>query len=93
MRIEKQFLVQSIVNAVKESDFVYFVSYAGLKVKDFSDLRDQIAAQGAFCQVQKNTLIKKAAAQLELSGVEAIDLTASTAMVFGKGNNDTQIRL
>ena len=86
MRIEKQFLVQSIVNAVKESDFVYFVSYAGLKVKDFSDLRNQIADQGAFCQVQKNSLIKKAAAQLELSGVEAIDLTASTAMVYGKGD-------
>ena len=85
MRIEKQFLVSSIVDAVKNSDFVYFISYAGLTVKSFSELRNQLAAQGAFCQVQKNTLIKKAADQLELE-LEAIDLTASTAMVFGKGD-------
>ena len=85
MRSEKQFLVQSIVNAVKESDFVYFVSYAGLKVKEFSDLRNQLADAGARCTVQKNTLIKKAAAQLNLE-LEAIDLTASTAMVYGQGD-------
>ncbi len=86
MRIEKQYLVKSIVEAVQNSDFVYFVSYAGLTVKSFSDLRNQLAAQGANCRVMKNTLIKKAAAQLELDGVEAIDLTASTAMVFGNGD-------
>ena len=86
MRIEKQFLVSSIVDAVKNSDFVYFISYAGLTVKSFSELRNQLAAQGVRCQVQKNTLIKKAAAQLELEGVEAIDLTASTAMVYGNGD-------
>ena len=86
MRIEKQYRVASIVDAVKNSDYVYFVSYAGLTVKTFSDLRNQLAAAGAFCQVQKNTLIKKAAEQLGLEGVEAIDLTASTAMVFGKGD-------
>jgi len=86
MRIEKQYLVNSIVDAVKNSDFVYFISYAGLTVKLFPELRNQLAAQGASCRVMKNALIKKAAAQLELDGVEAIDLTASTAMVFGNGD-------
>ena len=86
MRIEKQYLVNSIVDAVKNSDYVYFISYAGLTVKSFSDLRNQLAAAGANCQVQKNTLIKKAADQLALEGLEAIDLTASTAMVFGNGD-------
>ena len=85
MRIEKQVLVSSIVDAVKNSDYVYFVSYAGLTVKSFSELRNQLAAAGACCQVQKNTLIKKAADQLELE-LEAIDLTASTAMVYGNGD-------
>ena len=85
MRIEKQYLVNSIVDAVKNSDYVYFVSYAGLTVKSFSELRNQLAAAGAKCTVQKNTLIKKAADQLEL-GLEAIDLTASTAMVYGQGD-------
>ena len=85
MRIEKQYLVASIVDAIKTSDYVYFVSFAGLKVKDFSDLRNQLAEAGARCTVQKNTLIKKAAAQLNLE-LEAIDLTASTAMVYGQGD-------
>ena len=85
MRIEKQYLAASIADAVKNSDYVYFVSFAGLKVKDFSDLRDQLAEAGARCTVQKNTLIKKAAAQLNLE-LEAIDLTASTAMVYGQGD-------
>ena len=86
MRIEKQYLANSIADAIKNSDYVYFISFAGLTVKSFSDLRDQLAAAGAKCQVQKNTLIKKAADQLQLEGLEAIDLTASTAMVFGQGD-------
>ena len=86
MRIEKQYLAASIVNAIKTSDYVYFISYAGLTVKSFSELRNQLADAGAKCQVQKNTLIKKAVDQLELDGFEAIDLTASTAMVFGQGD-------
>jgi large subunit ribosomal protein L10 len=86
MRIEKQYLVNSIAEAVKNSDYVYFVSFAGLTVKNFSDLRNQLADAGAKCQVQKNTLIKKAADQLQLEGLETIDLTASTAMVFGNGD-------
>ena len=85
MRIEKQYLAASIVNAIKTSDYVYFISYAGLTVKSFSELRNQLADAGAKCQVQKNTLIKKAVDQLELDGFEAIDLTASTARVFGQG--------
>ena len=85
MRIEKQYLAASIADAVKNSDYVYFVSFAGLKVKDFSDLRNQLAEAGARCTVQKNTLIKKAAAQLNLE-LEAIALTASTAMVYGQGD-------
>ena len=93
MRSEKVYLVNSIVDAVKNSDFVYFVSYAGITVKSFSDLRNQLAAQGAVCRVMKNTLIRKAADQLELAGVEAIDLTASTAMVFGKGDSSAVAKL
>ncbi len=86
MRTEKQFLVQQIAEMISSSDFVYFVSYDGLKVKAFSELRNQLAAQGAGCHVLKNTLIQKAAAKLEIEGLEAIDLTLGTAMVYGKGD-------
>ena len=93
MRNEKHFLVQQIAEMISDADFVYFVSYDGLKVKDFSDLRNQLAAQNAGCHVLKNTLIKKAAEQLNIQGIEAIDLALGTAMVFGKGDCGTVAKL
>ena len=93
MRIEKKYLVASIVDAVKNADYVYFISYAGLTVKSFSELRGKLADAGAVCKVQKNTLIKKAADQLQLTGQESLDLTASTAMVFGKGDSSAVAKL
>lgn len=86
MRSEKGFLVQSISDRIKGADYVFFVSFAGLTVKNFSDLRGQLAAMNAGCLVTKNSFIKKAASFLELSGIEAVDLTASTAMVYGNGD-------
>ena len=86
MRSEKGFLVKAIAEALGQSEYCYFVSYAGLKVKDFSELRDQLAANGAACRVLKNSLIRKAAAELNIEGIDAIDLTLSTAMVFGNGD-------
>ena len=60
MRNEKQFLVKEISEKIGSADYVYFVSFAGLKVKELEDLRKQLAAQSACCHVLKNTLIKKA---------------------------------
>lgn len=86
MRNEKQFLVQQITDMIGNADYVYFISYDGLKVADFSNLRNQLAAQNASCHVLKNALIKKAAEQLKIDGMDSINLTLGTAMVFGKGD-------
>lgn len=86
MRSEKTFLVRSIGQMIAEADYCYFISYIGLQVKEFSDLRNQLAAQQATCHVLKNSLIRKAAAELKIEGIDAIDLKGGTAMVFGKGD-------
>ena len=51
MRNEKQFLVKEISEKIGSADYVYFVSFAGLKVKELEDLRKQLAAQSACCHV------------------------------------------
>ena len=53
MRNEKQFLVKEISEKIGSADYVYFVSFAGLKVKELEDLRKQLAAQSACCLPQK----------------------------------------
>ncbi len=86
MRNEKTVLVKQITDAFSCSDYVYFISFGGISVKDFSSLRDQLADQNAICVVQKNKLISKAAEQLNIAGFSAINLTQETAIVFGKGD-------
>ena len=86
MRSEKRYVVQSIAKMIDDSDYCYFVTYTGLKVKDFSNLRNELAKQNAACHVLKNSLIRKAAAELKITALDAIDLTHSTAMVYGSGD-------
>jgi len=86
MRNEKHFLVKEISEKIGSADYVYFVSFAGLTVKELEELRKQLAAQSAGCHVLKNTLIKKACELLNINGAEAIAFTEGTAMVYGKGD-------
>ncbi len=86
MRSEKQFLVKEISEKIGSSDYVYFISFAGLKVKELEELRAQLDGQAASCHILKNTLIKKACELLNIDGVENIGLTDGTAMVFGNGD-------
>ena len=83
MRNEKHFLVKQISDMIGNADYVYFISFAGLTVKDFSELRNQLAAQNA---VLKYTLIRKAGEALKIEGLETIDFTQGTALVAGKGD-------
>ena len=86
MRSEKTYLVNQIASGLTDSDYVYFVSFQGLKVKDFSGLRDQLANVNANCHVFKNSLIRKA---VEINNVEALKdlaITGDVAMVYGSGD-------
>ena len=84
MRAEKTQLVNDIGRMLKDSDFVFFITYKGLAVKDFTAFRDELMKHKAHCHVLKNSLVKKAA---EISGMGALascELADDTAFVFGR---------
>lgn len=86
MRSEKTYLVNQISAGLTGSDYVYFITFQGMKVKDFSGLRDQLVKVNANCSVFKNSLIRKA---VELNNVEALKdlaITGDVAMVYGSGD-------
>ena len=86
MRSEKTHLVNYIGGLLKDSDYVYFVSYKGLNVEEFSNLRSQLAGNNAQCHVLKNRMIKKAAELFELESLTKIELKESTALISGNGD-------
>ena len=86
MRSEKTHLVNYIGGLLKDSDYVYFVSYKGLNVADFSDFREQLASGNAECHVLKNRMIRKAAELFEIGGLTEVELKDSTALISGSGD-------
>ena len=59
MRVEKVQLLEEIGTILKESDFVFLITYKGLNVENFAELRGNLAEHNADCHVLKNRLIKK----------------------------------
>ena len=86
MRLEKKLLVGDISSVLKDSAYLYFVSYKGLKVKQFGALRDELAKNEAQCTVLKNRLITKAAEAAEISELAGLVLKGDTAMISGNGD-------
>ena len=86
MRNDQRYIVEYISSLIKDADYVYFISYAGLTVKAFAELRTTLAGLGAECHVLKNTLIRKAGEALSIEGIAQMPLTEGTAMISGKGD-------
>ena len=86
MRSEKTHLVNYIGGLLKDSDFVYFISYKGLNVAEFSDFRNKLAASDAECHVLKNRMIEKAAELFEVKALSEFELKDSTALISGSGD-------
>jgi len=86
MRSEKIQLVNDIGQLLTESDYLYFISYTGVKVKSFNKLRDELAKHKASCHILKNSLIHKAAELSKLDNLASLKLSGDTAMVYGKGD-------
>lgn len=84
MRAEKIQLVNDIGRMLKDSEFVFFVNYKGLAVKDLSAFRDELAKCNAQCHVLKNTLVRKAAEINGMGALASLELADDTAFVFGK---------
>lgn len=86
MRFEKKLIVGDISEVLKDSAYLYFVSYKGLKVKDFAAFRNELAKNEAQCTVLKNRLIIKAAEAAGITDVADMCLKGDTAMISGKGD-------
>lgn len=89
MRSEKTHLVNYIGGLLKDSDYVYFVSYKGLNVAEFADFRNKLAESNAECHVLKNRMIKKAAELFEINALSEFELKDSTALISGSGDPGT----
>ena len=86
MRIEKKQLVNDICSLIDNSAFLYMVSYKGLKVSEFDELRQSLDEVNAECIVLKNKLIKKAAELNNKESLSKINLSGDTALVSGSGD-------
>lgn len=86
MRIEKKQIVNDISSIICNSTFLYMVSYKGLKVKEFNQLRDDLDSVNAKCYILKNRLISKAAELSQKSNLAAMKLVGDTALISGSGD-------
>ena len=58
MRTEKLQIVKDIGVILKESDFVFLISYKGLKVSEFSDLRNKLSEQKKWYRSHQNLHVR-----------------------------------
>ena len=80
-RPEKVAVVDEVRERLRSSSAVILTEYRGLKVKDLSTLRRTLRSSGGDYKVYKNTLVRFAVQDLELSGLEEL-LTGPTAIAF-----------
>lgn len=79
----KQQEVDAIATKLRESTTTVVADYRGLNVAQVTLLRKQLREAGVEFQVLKNSLVSRAAANVELSELDAI-LSGPTAVAFSK---------
>ncbi|MBP3941913.1 MAG: 50S ribosomal protein L10 [Christensenellaceae bacterium] len=78
----KEAEVASIQEKISGSQGVVFYDYRGLTVAEVTALRNKMRAAGAEYKVLKNTMVKRAADNLGIEGLENV-LEGPTAVIFG----------
>lgn len=79
-RPEKVAVVEEVREKFASADAVLFTEYRGLSVRDLQQLRSALRAAGGEYKVYKNTLVRRATAELDLDLGET--LTGPTALTF-----------
>jgi large subunit ribosomal protein L10 len=79
----KQQEVDIIATKLRESNCTVVADYRGLNVAQVTQLRKLLREAGIEFQVLKNSLVSRAAANTEMSELDAV-LTGPTAIAFGK---------
>ncbi|MDR0433454.1 MAG: 50S ribosomal protein L10 [Gracilibacteraceae bacterium] len=80
---EKQKIVEEIKEKFRGARGVVLADYRGLTVAEVTDLRNQLRAAGIEYRVLKNTMIRRAADEIELQGLEPY-LKGPTAAAFAE---------
>ncbi|WP_248929040.1 50S ribosomal protein L10 [Paenibacillus hamazuiensis] len=75
--------VSGVTSKLKDSSCVVVADYRGLNVAQVTELRKQLREAGIEFQVLKNTLVRRATAQAELTELDEY-LTGPTAIAFSK---------
>jgi len=79
-REQKENVVEELVDKIKRQKSIAFIDFEGLKVRDFSALRKNLAEVGGEARVAKKTLVKLA---FEESGFEFKGFEGQLGLVFG----------
>ena len=85
MRTEKASILNEVIERVKASDFCFVMNYGGLKVPQFTELRQTLEKLGARAMVVKNTYMSKVAETQGWDGMSAMFI-GPTAIVTGCGD-------
>jgi large subunit ribosomal protein L10 len=83
MRKEKLNVVKNIEGWLQGSPYLIVTDYSGMKVEQFSELRNRLAGIKAEVHVVKNTFIRKALKDVQLPELEDTQLQGQTAVVYG----------
>lgn len=86
MRSEKIQMFDDVAHIVVGAEYVYFVTYKGLKSKEINAFKNDLAKCEAQCHVLKNRLIKKVAEKNGMSALASAKLVGDTAVIVGKGD-------
>ncbi|BBH23986.1 50S ribosomal protein L10 [Paenibacillus baekrokdamisoli] len=79
----KEQAVTEISSKLRESSCTVVADYRGLNVKQVTELRKQLRDANIEFQVLKNSLIRRATANADLTALDAV-LTGPTAVAFSK---------
>ncbi len=84
--------VTEIKDRLSRASGVVLVEYAGMNVLDVTDLRNQLRGGNVEYKVLKNTLVNRAANELEIAGLDPF-LKGTTAVAFGYDDPTTPAKL
>ncbi len=79
----KKVILANLVERFKNANGFYFVDFKGMKVEDAIRIRREMKKAGVDYKVAKNTLIRKALGELNISVVPDKVLKGETAIIFG----------
>lgn len=78
---KKKQLVSEIAGKLRDSKSTVLVNYRGLNVDEITELRKQLREAGIDFKVYKNTMVRRATAEVDLSGLDE-QLVGPTAIAF-----------